>query len=52
MLGTPEERAAKLKDPGTRDMWLRGVAQDPSDFLASKFAMQLQRREASIEVTQ
>jgi Ca-activated chloride channel family protein len=33
-----------LQDPATSDMWLRGVQQDPSNFLAIKFAMQLQRR--------
>ena len=27
------------------EMWLRGVQQDPSDFLAIKFAMQLGTRE-------
>jgi Ca-activated chloride channel family protein len=32
-----------LQDPATADMWLRGVQQDPSDFLAIKFSMQLQR---------
>ena len=32
-----------LQDPATRDMWLRGVQQDPSNFLAIKFSMQLQR---------
>tara|TARA_R110002110_G_scaffold205066_7_gene417260 strand:- start:415319 stop:416968 length:1650 start_codon:yes stop_codon:yes gene_type:complete len=35
-----------LQDEATRDMWLRGVQQDPSDFLAIKFGMQLQRRES------
>ena len=34
-----------LQDPATRDMWLRGVQQDPSQFLAIKFSMQLQRQE-------
>jgi Ca-activated chloride channel family protein len=33
-----------LQDPATSDMWLRGVQQDPSNFLAIKFAMQLQAR--------
>ena len=32
-----------LQDPATSEMWLRGVQQDPSDFLAIKFSMQLQR---------
>jgi Ca-activated chloride channel family protein len=35
-----------LQDPATSEMWLRGVQQDPSNFLAIKFAMQLQGREA------
>lgn len=35
-----------LQDPATSEMWLRGVQQDPSNFLAIKFAMQLQRKEA------
>ena len=34
-----------LQSEATREMWLRGVQQDPSDFLATKFSMQLQRRE-------
>jgi Ca-activated chloride channel family protein len=33
-----------LQDPATADMWMRGVQQDPSNFLASKFSMQLDRR--------
>ena len=36
-----------LGNPATREMWLRGVQTDPSNFLASKFSMQLQRREHS-----
>ena len=40
-----------LQDPATADMWLRGVQQDPSDFLAIKFSMQLQRREGASEAT-
>jgi Ca-activated chloride channel family protein len=32
-----------LQDPATGEMWLRSVQQDPSSFLAAKFAMQLQR---------
>ena len=35
-----------LQDPTTREMWLRGVQQDPSRFLSIKFNMQLQQREA------
>jgi len=31
-----------LQDPATAEMWLRAVQQDPSRFLAIKFAMQLQ----------
>ena len=31
-----------LADPETADMWLRSVQQDPSNFLAIKFGMQLQ----------
>ncbi len=34
-----------LQDPATSEMWLRGVQQDPSNFLAIKFAMQLQGKE-------
>lgn len=34
-----------LQSQATQDMWLRGVQQDPSNFLATKFNMQLQRRE-------
>ncbi|KAA1191772.1 VWA domain-containing protein [Pseudohalioglobus sediminis] len=34
-----------LESQATRDMWLRGVQQDPANFLATKFSMQLQRRE-------
>ncbi len=33
-----------LQDPATGEMWLRGVQQDPSRFLAIKFNMQLQRQ--------
>ena len=40
-----------LQDPATAEMWLRGVQQDPSDFLAIKFSMQLQQREARGEVS-
>ena len=31
-----------LADPATGEMWLRSVQQDPSNFLAIKFGMQLQ----------
>ncbi len=34
-----------LQDPATAAMWLRGVQQDPSHFLAIKFSMQLQSQE-------
>ncbi|MCB1847487.1 MAG: hypothetical protein KDI04_08910 [Halieaceae bacterium] len=34
-----------LQDPATREMWMRNVQRDPSDFLAIKFAMQLQREQ-------
>lgn len=33
-----------LGSEATRDMWLRGVQQDPSNFLATKFSMQLQQQ--------
>lgn len=36
-----------LGSEATRDMWLRAVQQDPSNFLAVKFSMQLQRREGA-----
>lgn len=32
-----------LEDPATGEMWLRSVQQDPADFLAIKFGMQLHR---------
>ncbi|MEH6589133.1 MAG: VWA domain-containing protein [Halioglobus sp.] len=38
-----------LQDPATSEMWLRGVQQDPSGFLAIKFNMQLLQREATPE---
>lgn len=38
-----------LQDPATAQMWLRSVQQDPSDFLAIKFNMQLQSREGKTE---
>lgn len=38
-----------LQDPATSEMWLRGVQQDPSDFLAIKFSMQLRQREVTPE---
>ncbi len=34
-----------LGNEATADIWLRSVQQDPSDFLAIKFSMQLQRQE-------
>ncbi|QFU74273.1 VWA domain-containing protein [Halioglobus maricola] len=34
-----------LGSEATRDMWLKGVQKDPSNFLAAKFNMQLQQRE-------
>jgi len=34
-----------LADEAVSAMWLRSVQQDPSDFLATKFTMQLQQRE-------
>ena len=36
-----------LESEATREMWLRAVQQDPSNFLAVKFSMQLQRREGA-----
>ncbi len=36
-----------LQDPATGEMWLRSVQQDPSNFLAIKFSMQLQRRQGA-----
>jgi len=35
-----------LQDPATAAMWLRSVQQDPSNFLAIKFSMQLQGKAA------
>ena len=35
-----------LQDPAISAMWLRSVQQDPANFLAIKFSMQLQSREA------
>ncbi len=34
-----------LQDPETAEMWMRSVQQDPSNFLAIKFGMQLQRQD-------
>jgi Ca-activated chloride channel family protein len=34
-----------LQDPATSEMWLRSVQQNPADFLAIKFNMQLHTRE-------
>jgi Ca-activated chloride channel family protein len=36
-----------LQDPATSEMWLRSVQQDPSQFLAIKFNMQLQQQAAT-----
>ncbi|MEM8563767.1 MAG: VWA domain-containing protein [Pseudomonadota bacterium] len=36
-----------LQDKETADMWMRSVQQDPSNFLAIKFSMQLQSRTGS-----
>ena len=36
-----------LQDPAASEMWLRSVQQDPSNFLAIKFNMQLQQQEES-----
>jgi len=38
-----------LQDPATAEMWMRSVQQDPSNFLAIKFGMQLQRQESGGE---
>ena len=35
-----------LNDPAVQDMWLRAVQQDPANFLAIKFSMQLGRRDS------
>lgn len=34
-----------LQDPGLTDMWLRQVQRNPSEFLSTKFDLQLRRRE-------
>ena len=39
-----------LQDAATRDMWLRGVQQDPSRFLAIKFGMQLRNAETKTDM--
>ena len=36
-----------LQDSATRDMWLRSVQPDPSNFLAVKFSMQLHADESA-----
>ena len=41
-----------LQDPATSEMWLRGVQQNPADFLAVKFDMQLRAREQSSQPQQ
>ncbi|MEM1110799.1 MAG: VWA domain-containing protein [Pseudomonadota bacterium] len=38
-----------LGNPATADMWMRAVQQDPSDFLAIKFSMQLEQANGSEE---
>lgn len=38
-----------LQDPATSEMWMKGVQQDPSQFLSIKFSMQLQLRAANAE---
>ena len=38
-----------LQDAATSDMWLRGVQQDPSKFLAIKFGMQLRNRKTAMD---
>ncbi len=38
-----------MQDPETAEMWMRSVQQDPSNFLAIKFGMQLQRQKADEE---
>lgn len=39
-----------LQDAATSDMWLRGVQQDPSRFLAIKFGMQLRNAETKTDM--
>ena len=41
-----------LADPATGEMWLRSVQQDPSNFLAIKFGMQLHLQSAGKEAEQ
>jgi Ca-activated chloride channel family protein len=38
-----------LQDAATNEMWMRSVQQDPSQFLAIKFSMQLHQREQPAE---
>ncbi|MFT4768496.1 MAG: Ca-activated chloride channel family protein [Glaciecola sp.] len=38
-----------LEDPALTEMWLRQVQRNPSEFLSTKFDMQLRRREGGIE---
>jgi hypothetical protein len=42
---TPLGLLSEDTHPATGEMWLRSVQQDPSNFLAIKFGMQLQREE-------
>jgi Ca-activated chloride channel family protein len=41
-----------LQDPETAEMWMRSVQQDPSNFLAIKFGMQLLRQDDGEEAKQ
>ena len=41
-----------LADPATGEMWLRSVQQDPSNFLAIKFGMQLQAQSGAGQARQ
>ena len=34
-----------LQDPGLTEMWLRQIQRDPSEFLATKFYLQLEQEE-------
>jgi Ca-activated chloride channel family protein len=38
-----------LEDPGLTQMWLRQVQRNPSEFLSTKFDLQLRRQETAIE---
>lgn len=45
--GEPEQLSADqlLQDPGLTEMWLRQIKRDPSEFLATKFYLQLEQEE-------